>query len=232
MSNNKRTNVNKQITLLIDQVKKFSITQQKKSQKKIKDPIPSQTTDIPSEIISINEEIPVEVTPQEENPKVVEEVKFPDEMEEFTDYEDNDNIDDILARYNHDSYDEYKSAIFYQGVSASCLKFVKSQSNLKLTEKQKKLLNILVNKIYEKLVIYTNHIVLNKTHPIYKNDKDDFKERIFKIKRTIDKLMNESFKMRKRFSYKKPEIVVFLNNTLTLYNLIIDMVAQYEVPEI
>lgn len=81
-------------------------------------------------------------------------------------------------------------------------------------------------------MIYKIHIVLNKTHPIYKNDKDDFKERIFKIKRTIDKLMNESFKMRKRFSYKKPKIVVFLNNTLTLYNLIIDMVAEYEVPEI
>lgn len=61
-------------------------------------------------------------------------------MEEFLDYEENDNIDDILGRYNHYSNDEYKSAIFYQGVSASCLKFVKSQSNLKQTEKQKKVI--------------------------------------------------------------------------------------------
>jgi len=149
---------------------------------------------------------------------------FPPELDEISDPGDTDDTDDIIAKYKHDSYEEYKKLIFLQNISIKCANYVKNLTVLKLSDKEKSNLNKLINKIYSTLVIYNNEISLNYLNPIYEHYDDKSKDFLKKINALTNKLIESSFLLKKRLSYKKAELVVFFNNSTQLFTQIYEII--------
>jgi len=155
-----------------------------------------------------------------------ESINLPKDLDEISDPGDTDDTDDILAKFNHDKFKEYSDLIFYQKISYDCGEYFKNCSTVKLTDKDKKNVITLINKIYSKVVIYQSHICLNSLNDIYKDYDDKRKELLVKIQRFVNKLIDTSFPLRKKTSFKKNELVLLFNNTTKLFNLLIEMVSS------
>lgn len=181
--------------------------------------------------------MPKSVRPKEEElEQIVEKVKklkvskkpldsiiFPSELEELSDIEENLDKDDILAKYNHDSRKEYEQLIFFQNISFKCSEYIKNIGVLKLSDKQKKGFHIIINKIYNKIVIYSYHIDLNSLHDIYKELDSDIKKKIFNINRFVNKIYDSSFLLKDKITFKKSELALFFNNATLLFNSILEL---------
>jgi len=209
----KNTDVDASLNDIMSQVKQLGIVEKKKALPKKPVVKPIAEEQVISELIHEEEPITQECpTP------------FPDDIEKLSDYGDNDDTEEILAKFVHNPLKEYNDVLFFHKISKQCVKFATEKITLKLDEKQRKLINLLINKIYEKIIIYTNNIVLNNLHPMYVDTDESIKEQIFKIRRLVEKLHDSSYILKKKFVFKKSEIVTFFNNVELLNKMIIDIV--------
>jgi len=155
--------------------------------------------------------------------KSVESIEFPKDVEEISDCGDTDDTDDIVSKFDHDKYREWEHVTKYRDISIKCSNYLKNITVLKLSDNQKKGFNRLINKIYVKLILYRYNIQLNHLNPIYSNFDEKSKDLLFKIKRLVNKLIDNSALLKKKISFKKTELLPFFNNTAQLYNLIIEI---------
>jgi len=179
--------------------------------------IPSKEDEI-SEIISDVKNL--EIT------KKKEEVEFPKEIDTISDCGDTEDIDDITNKFEHDSYKEYENVIKFRDISLKCVNYIKNVTTLKLSEKQKNGIKLLINKIYAKLIIYSSFIDLNHQHTIYSKYDNTTKDLIFKISRLVNRLTENSYLLRKKTSFKKTELLPFFNNSVLLFNFIIEITSH------
>lgn len=156
----------------------------------------------------------------------LDEVTFPYELEDLPDYTNNDDHEDILSKFVHDPKNEYSDVVRYHELLQKCLAFVTKSSTLKMDEKQRNLFNRLVNKLYEKMIIYLHNIELNSVHPIYEDADEKIKELILKTKRSLQRVFDSSYAMRKRFSYRKTELIPLLNNAIRLFETIVEIISN------
>ncbi len=155
--------------------------------------------------------------------KLIDKVSFPSELEELSDIEENLDKDDILAKFIHDSRKEYEQLISLQNISFKCSEYIKNIGILKLSDKQKKSFHIIINKIYQRIIIYSYHIDLNNLHEIYKDYDEDIKKKIFNINRFVNKIYDSSFLLKDKTTFRKAELALFFNNSTLLFNSILEI---------
>jgi len=225
--------IESQLLELISDVKTLDMSKIKSDRKKsIPSSLPKLTTTptpIPTPAKTSTEETPTDLV--EEKKTLVPDLKtdtqsFPQELDEMSDGCDNDDIEEILTKFKHDPMKEYNDVIFYHNVSQKCTEFIKNNSTAKFNEKQKKLMNLLVNKLYEKMIIYINHIELNNLNQIYSNSDEKIRILIQRIKTSVQRIIDSSYVLRKRLSYNKKEIIPLLNHSQLLFSSIVEIISR------
>jgi hypothetical protein len=200
-----REKANAQLEMLMSQVKKITIKDKKKI---IKDdtPIPEPKEEPKETIVEIQENIN----------------EFPNEQ--LSDFNENDDEDDIIAKFKHNTFVEYETAVLFQKLSINIVNYARDKIVLKLSDNQKRFLKKFVWKIYQKMVLMQSHIMLESSSNIYEKYDDIARDFIFKIKRDVLKLYDLSIKMKKRISYNRNEIISFFNVVHVLYSNIVNCV--------
>lgn len=156
-------------------------------------------------------------------------ILLPSDLDTLSDPGDTDDTDDIIQQFKLDTAKEYKDIVLFQNITAKCAEFIKNQKILRLSDKDKINIKKLINKIYVKLIIYSKEICLNNLNPIYKDYDNNFKRNISKVNTLVNKLIENSFLLKKRTAFKKPELVVFFNNAVQLF-LLINEIVNYNQP--
>lgn len=151
---------------------------------------------------------------------------FPKEFDEIDESNKLRDEDEILENFTHSAETEYEDAVFFKKISKKFSVFLKENTNIKFTPSQKKKINTLINLLFEKMVIYLNHIQLNPLHTIYSDLDDSLKTNITVIKRIITKVYDYTYEKRTKNTVRKNELIVFLNNCYKLFQTIIDTLEQ------
>jgi hypothetical protein len=89
---------------------------------------------------------------------------------------------------------------------------------------QQEKINNLIERLYEKMVIYQKHIDLAPTNPENASLDDAHKEKIRIIGTMINKLRDITAKMRTKNSFLKKDLLPILNNSKFLFNEIIEYI--------
>ena len=130
--------------------------------------------------------------------------------------------DEILCDFEpHDPEKEYKDVIYYHELLSELVQYLKCVNRLKLSTLQQEKINNLIERLYEKMVIYQKHIDLAPTNPVNADLSEVHKEKIRIIGTMINKLRDITAKMRTKKSFLKKDLLPILNHSKFLFNEII-----------
>lgn len=152
--------------------------------------------------------------------------KFPFEFEKIEEVDEIKDEDEILENFEHSCQQEYDDALFLKKITKDFRNFLKNNTNIKFTKTQIKKINALINILFEKMVIYLHHIDLNPHHDLYNDMNDNEKTQITVIKRFVNKVYDYTYEKRNKSSFRKTELIVFLNNSYKLFQTIMTTVNK------
>jgi len=133
--------------------------------------------------------------------------------------------DEILCDFEpHDPEKEYKDVIYYHDLLSGLVAYLKCVNRLKLSTLQQEKINNLIERLYEKMVIYQKHIDLAPTNPENSDLDEAHKDKIRIIGTMINKLRDITAKMRTKKSFLKKDLLPILNHSKFLFNEIIEYV--------
>jgi len=133
--------------------------------------------------------------------------------------------DEILCDFEpHDPEKEYKDVIYYHDLLSGLVAYLKCVNRLKLSTLQQEKINNLIERLYEKMVIYQKHIDLAPTNPENADLDEAHKDKIRIIGTMINKLRDITAKMRTKKSFLKKDLLPILNHSKFLFNEIIEYV--------
>lgn len=146
--------------------------------------------------------------------------QFPTELEQLSDSEQYDD-DDILANFQHDTEKEYEDVLKYHRITYECVMFIKESSKIAFTPLQRRKIQQLAYRLYEKMVIYQKEIMLNSLDTTYHDLDSDERKTIQIISRYMNKIHDLAFELKKKSLFKKSELNIFFNNSYKLFSTII-----------
>ena len=150
---------------------------------------------------------------------------FPKELLEMEAKKVPTDDDEILCDFApHDPEKEYKDVIYYHELLSGLVQYLKCVNRLKLSVLQQEKINNLIERLYEKMVIYQKHIDLAPTNPENMDLDEAHKEKIRIIGTMINKLRDITAKMRTKKSFLKKDLMPILNNSKFLFNEIIEYI--------
>jgi hypothetical protein len=150
---------------------------------------------------------------------------FPQELLEMEAKKVPTDDDEILCDFEpHDPEKEYKDVIYYHSLLSGLIQYLKCVNRLKLSALQQEKINNLIERLYEKMVIYQKHIDLAPTNPENADLDEAHKEKIRIIGTMINKLRDITAKMRTKKSFLKKDLLPILNNSKFLFNEIIEYI--------
>ena len=150
---------------------------------------------------------------------------FPKELLEMEAKKVPTDDDEILCDFEpHDPEKEYKDVIYYHELLSGLVQYLKCVNRLKLSALQQEKINNLIERLYEKMVIYQKHIDLVPTNPENADLDEAHKEKIRIIGTMINKLRDITAKMRTKKSFLKKDLMPILNNSKFLFNEIIEYI--------
>ena len=133
--------------------------------------------------------------------------------------------DEILCDFEpHDPEKEYKDVIYYHDLLSGLVQYLKCVNRLKLSTLQQEKINNLIERLYEKMVIYQKHIDLAPTNPENADLDEAHKDKIRIIGTMINKLRDITAKMRTKKSFLKKDLLPILNHSKFLFNEIIEYI--------
>jgi len=133
--------------------------------------------------------------------------------------------DEILCDFEpHDPEKEYKDLVYYHDLLCGLVAYLKCVNRLKLSAMQQEKINNLIERLYEKMVIYQKHIDLAPTNPENADLDEAHKDKIRIIGTMINKLRDITAKMRTKKSFLKKDLLPILNNSKFLFNEIIEYI--------
>ena len=137
--------------------------------------------------------------------------------------------DEILCDFEpHDPEKEYKDVIYYHDLLSGLVQYLKCVNRLKLSTLQQGKINNLIERLYEKMVIYQKHIDLAPTNPENADLDEAHKDKIRIIGTMINKLRDITAKMRTKKSFLKKDLLPILNHSKFLFNEIIEYIHSPE----
>jgi hypothetical protein len=152
-------------------------------------------------------------------------IDFPQELLEMQEKKVPTDDDEILCDFEpHDPEKEYKDVIYYHNLLSGLVQYLKCVNRLKMSTLQQEKINNLIERLYEKMVIYQKHIDLAPTNPENADLDDAHKEKLRIIGTMINKLRDITAKMRTKKSFLKKDLLPILNNSKFLFNEIIEYV--------
>lgn len=188
------------------------------------EPIPVVTAEVEDSIDKIGaqiEKIAVNVDAQIE-PAFLD---FPQELLEMEEKKVPLDDDEILCDFEpHDPEKEYKDLVYYHNLLSGLVQYLKCVNRLKMSTLQQEKINNLIERLYEKMVIYQKHIDLAPTNPENADLDEAHKDKIRIIGTMINKLRDITAKMRTKKSFLKKDLLPILNNSKFLFNEIIEYV--------
>ena len=192
--------------------------------KKKSEPEPIVTTEVEKSIDKIGEQIEkiaVNVDTQVE-PAFLD---FPQDLLEMEEKKIPTDDDEILCDFEpHDAEKEYKDIIYYHDLLSGLVQYLKCVNRLKLSTLQQEKINNLIERLYEKMVIYQKYIDLAPINPVNADLDEAHKEKLRIIGTMINKLRDITAKMRTKKSFLKKDLLPILNHSKFLFNEIIEYI--------
>ena len=192
--------------------------------KKKSEPEPVVTTEVEKSIDKIGEQIEkiaVNVDTHVE-PAFLD---FPQDLLEMEEKKIPTDDDEILCDFEpHDAEKEYKDIIYYHDLLSGLVQYLKCVNRLKLSTLQQEKINNLIERLYEKMVIYQKYIDLAPINPVNADLDEAHKEKLRIIGTMINKLRDITAKIRTKKSFLKKDLLPILNNSKFLFNQIIEYV--------
>ena len=192
--------------------------------KKKSEPEPIVTTEVEKSIDKIGEQIEkiaVNVDTQVE-PAFLD---FPQDLLEMEEKKIPTDDDEILCDFEpHDAEKEYKDIIYYHDLLSGLVQYLKCVNRLKLSTLQQEKINNLIERLYEKMVIYQKYIDLAPINPVNADLDEAHKEKLRIIGTMINKLRDITAKIRTKKSFLKKDLLPILNNSKFLFNEIIEYI--------
>jgi hypothetical protein len=137
--------------------------------------------------------------------------------------------DEILCDFEpHDPEKEYKDLVYYHDLLSGLVAYLKCVNRLKMSTLQQEKINNLIERLYEKMVIYQKHIDLAPTNPENADLDEAHKEKLRIIGTMINKLRDITAKMRTKKSFLKKDLLPILNNSKFLFNEIIEYIRPFQ----
>jgi hypothetical protein len=150
---------------------------------------------------------------------------FPRELLEMEEKKVPTDDDEILCDFEpHDPEKEYKDVIYYHDLLSGLVEYLKCVNRLKLSTLQQEKINNLIERLYEKMVIYQKHIDLAPTNPENADLDEAHKDKLRVIGTMINKLRDITAKMRTKKSFLKKDLLPILNHSKFLFNVIIEYI--------
>ena len=150
---------------------------------------------------------------------------FPQELLEMEAKKVPTDDDEILCDFEpHDPEKEYKDVIYYHDLLSGIVAYLKCVNRLKLSTLQQEKINNLIERLYEKMVIYQKYIDLAPTNPENADLDEAQKDKLRVIGTMINKLRDITAKMRTKKSFLKKDLLPILNHSKFLFNEIIEYV--------
>ena len=154
---------------------------------------------------------------------------FPQELLEMEVKKVPTDDDEILCDFEpHDAEKEYKDLVYYHELLSGLVQYLKCVNRLKLSTLQQEKINNLIERLYEKMVIYQKYIDLAPINPVNADLDEAHKEKIRIIGTMINKLRDITAKMRTKKSFLKKDLLPILNHSKFLFNEIIEYVKSPE----
>lgn len=92
---------------------------------------------------------------------------FPQELLEMEAKKVPTDDDEILCDFEpHDPKKEYKDLVYYHDLLSGLVQYLKCVNRLKMSSLQQEKINNLIDRLYEKMVIYQKNIDLTPTNPV------------------------------------------------------------------
>jgi hypothetical protein len=153
---------------------------------------------------------------------------FPQELLEMEAKKVPTDDDEILCDFEpHDPEKEYKDVIYYHDLLSGLVAYLKCVNRLKMSGLQQEKINNLIDRLYEKMVIYQKYIDLAPTNPENADLDEAHKEKLRIIGTMINKLRDITAKMRTKKSFLKKDLLPILNHSKFLFNEIIEYVNSH-----
>ena len=150
---------------------------------------------------------------------------FPKELLELEAKKVPTDDDEILCDFEpHDAEKEYKDLVYYHDLLSGIVQYLKCVNRLKMSTLQQGKINNLIERLYEKMVIYQKHIDLTPTNPVNADLDEAHKEKLRIIGTMINKLRDITAKMRTKKSFLKKDLLPILNHSKFLFNEIIEYI--------
>ena len=147
---------------------------------------------------------------------------FPKELLEMDAKKVPTDDDEILCDFEpHDPEKEYKDLVYYHELLSGLVQYLKCVNRLKMSTLQQEKINNLIERLYEKMVIYQKNIDLTPTNPVNADLDDAHKEKLRIIGTMVNKLREITAKMRTKKSFLKKDLLPILNHSKFLFNEII-----------
>ena len=147
---------------------------------------------------------------------------FPKELLEMEAKKVPTDDDEILCDFEpHDAEKEYKDLVYYHELLSGLVQYLKCVNRLKMSTLQQEKINNLIERLYEKMVIYQKYIDLAPTNPVNADLDEAHKEKLRIIGTMINKLRDITAKMRTKKSFLKKDLLPILNHSKFLFNEII-----------
>lgn len=190
--------------------------------KKKPEPEPVITSEIEESINKIEEQIEKISVNMEMQPAFLD---FPQELLEMDAKKVPTDDDEILCDFEpHDAEKEYKDLVYYHDLLSGLVAYLKCVNRLKMSTLQQEKINNLIERLYEKMVIYQKHIDLAPTNPVNADLDDAHKEKLRIIGTMVNKLREITAKMRTKKSFLKKDLLPILNHSKFLFNEIIEYI--------
>jgi len=190
--------------------------------KKKLEPKPIFTSEIEESIDKIGDQIEKIAVNVEMEPAFLD---FPHQLLEMEVKKVPTDDDEILCDFEpHDPEKEYKDVIYYHDLLCGIVQYLKCVNRLKMSTLQQEKINNLIERLYEKMVIYQKHIDLAPTNPENADLDEAHKDKIRIIGTMINKLRDITAKMRTKKSFLKKDLLPILNHSKFLFNEIIEYI--------
>jgi hypothetical protein len=190
--------------------------------KKKSEPEPVVITEVDKSIDKIGAQIEKIAVNVEMQPAFL---NFPQDLLEMDEKKIPTDDDEILCDFEpHDSEKEYKDVIYYHDLLSGIVQYLKCINRLKLSTLQQEKINNLIERLYEKMVIYQKYIDLAPTNPVNADLDEAHKEKLRIIGTMINKLRDITAKMRTKKSFLKKDLLPILNHSKFLFNEIIEYI--------
>lgn len=186
------------------------------------EPVPVVTAEIEESIDKIGAQIEKIAVNVEMQPAFLD---FPKELLEMEVKKVPTDDDEILCDFEpHDAEKEYKDLVYYHELLSGLVQYLKCVNRLKLSTLQQEKINNLIERLYEKMVIYQKYIDLAPINPVNADLDEAHKEKIRIIGTMINKLRDITAKMRTKKSFLKKDLLPILNHSKFLFNEIIEYI--------